>query len=245
VTQASSDALFASWSPAGTIAFMSGQSGSMQVYVRDFTTGAEQRIDVGALTATSPAFSPDGQSIAFEGYEPGVTGVADVYRIPAAGGTPVKLTTGQKYSAGPAWSPDGGTLYFVSNRFVGGVNVGYNVWKVPAAGGAETMIAGTQGILGRPAATPDGLGLAYTLSASGAAFSQVVVQTLGTGAIRTITSQKDAEPAFNRSGDRVIVTSQRGTGADLLLVDTVTGAVVRQLTTDPSIDGLAAYGPFP
>ncbi|MGA8890149.1 MAG: hypothetical protein WB493_01180, partial [Anaeromyxobacteraceae bacterium] len=245
VTQTTSDALFATWSPAGTIAFMSAQSGTMQVYVRDFTTGAESRVDVGALTATSPAFSPDGQSLAFEGYEPGVSAVADIYVVPSAGGTPSKVTTGQKYSAGPAWSPDGAILYFVSNRPVGGVNVGYSAWNVPAAGGAETMIAGTQGILGRPAPTPDGAGLAYTLSASGEAFSQVVIQTLGTGAIRTVTAQKDAEPAFDRTGARMVVTSQRGVGADLLLLDTATGAVVRQLTDDPGIDGLAAYGPFP
>jgi len=245
VTQATSDALFASWSPAGTIAFMSAQGGTMQVHVRDFATGAEYRVDVGALTATSPAFSPDGQSLAFEGYEPGVTAVSDVYVMPAAGGTPVKRTTGQKYSAGPAWSPDGGTIYFVSNRLVGGVNVGYNAWKVPADGGSETMIPGTQGLLGRPAATPDGLGLAYTLSASGAAFSQVVIQALSSGAIRMVTAQRDAEAAFDRTGDRMVVTSQRGTGADLFLLDTATGAVVRQLTDDPSIDGLAAYGPFP
>jgi Tol biopolymer transport system component len=128
---------------------------------------------------------------------------------------------------------------------VGGVNAGYNAWKVPAAGGAETMVAGTRGILGRPAATPDGLGLAYTLSAPGAAFSQVVVQTLASGVVRTVTSQEDGEPTFNRSGDRLVVTSQRGTGADLLLLETATGAVVRQLTSDPSIDGAAAYGPFP
>ena len=31
----------------------------------------------------------------------------------------------------------------------------------------------------------------------------------------------------------------------LYVLDTATGSVVRQLTDDPSIDGLAAYGPFP
>ncbi len=240
VTSGAGDDLFVSWSPAGTLAYMSARSGRMQIYVRDFTTGVERLLDVGDLTATSPAFSPDGLQVAFEGYAPGVTAIADIYVVPAAGGPPVKLTSSQKYSAGPAWSPDGATIYFVSNRVSG-----YNVWSVPTAGGAETMIPGTAGILGRPAATPDGLRLAYTLSASGAAFSQVVIQTLGTGAIRMVTNQKDAEPAFNRSGDRMVVTSQRGSGADLLLLDTATGAVVRQLTTDPSIDGLGAYGPFP
>ncbi len=245
VTHATSDALFATWSPAGTIAFMSAQGGRLQVYLHDVDTGDERLLDVGALTATAPVFSPDGRLVAFEGYEPGVSAVSDVYVVPVEGGTPVRVTTGQKYSAGPAWSPDGTTLYFVSNRLVDGVNAGYNAWSVPAAGGVETMIPGTRGILGRPAVTPDGAGLAFTLSAPGAAFTQVVVETLSTGAIRTVTAEKDGEPAFGRSPDRVVVTSQRDGGADLYLLDLASGAVVRRLTDAPGVDGLAAYGPFP
>ena len=219
---------------------MSAKSGRMQVYVRDFTTGVERLLDVGDLTATSPAFSPDGRSVAFEGYAPGVTSVSDVYVVAAAGGTPTKVTTSQRYSAGPAWSPDGSTVYFVSNR-----TSGYNIWKVPATGGAETMIPGTTGVLGRPVATPDGAGLAYTLPASGADFTKVVIQTLSTGAIRTVTTQLDGEPTFDRTGARMVVTSFRGGNADLWLLDVATGAQVRQITTDSGIDGAAAFAPFP
>jgi dipeptidyl aminopeptidase/acylaminoacyl peptidase len=240
VTSGAGDDLFVTWSPAGTIAFMNARSGRMQIYVHDLGSDAERLLDVGDLTATSPAFSPDGTLVAFEGYEPGVTTVSDIYVVPAAGGTPTKLTTGQRYSAGPAWSPDGSTLYFVSNRVSG-----YNAWMVPAAGGTETMIGGTAGILGRPAATPDGTGIAYTLSAPGAAFSKVVLQTLSTGAVRTVTTQADGEPTIDRTGSRMVVTSFRGGNADLWLLDVATGAEVLRLTTDPGIDGAAAFGPFP
>jgi TolB protein len=240
VTSGVGDDLFVTWSPAGTLAYMSAKSGRMQIYVRDFTTGAERLLDVGDLTATSPAFSPDGLSVAFEGYAPGITTISDIYVVAAAGGTPVKVTSSQRYSAGPAWSPDGATLYFVSNR-----TSGYNIWSVPAAAGAETMIPGTGGVLGRPVATPDGTGIAYTLSASGAAFTKVVIQTLSTGAIRTVTSQADGEPTLDRTGARIVVTSFRGGNADLWLLDAATGAQVRQLTTDSGIDGAAAYAPFP
>ena len=77
------------------------------------------------------------------------------------------------------------------------------------------------------------------------AFTKVVIQTLSTGEIRTVTSQVDGEPTFDRTGARMVVTSQRGGNADLLLLDTATGNVVRQLTSDPGVDGAAVYAPFP
>jgi TolB protein len=208
--------------------------------VRGFTSGIERLLDVGDLTATSPAFSPDGSLVAFEGQAPGATAVSDIYVVPAGGGARVKLTSSQGYSAGPAWAPDGATIYFVSNRASG-----YNAWKIPAAGGAETMIPGTAGILGRPVPTPDGAGIAYTLPAPGAAFTRVVIQTLSTGNVRTVTSQADMEPTFDRTGARMVVTSYRGGNPDLWLLDVATGAEVLQLTTDAGIDGAAAFGPFP
>ena len=107
VTSDAGDDLFVTWSPAGTLAYASARSGTMRIYVLDFTTGAEVALDVGDLAATSPAFSPDGSTIAFEGHAPGVTALSDVYVVPAAGGTPVNLTGGTTYNAGPAWSPDG------------------------------------------------------------------------------------------------------------------------------------------
>lgn len=240
VTSHAGDELFATWSPAGTIAYASARSGRMQIYVRDFTTGAERLLDVGGLAATSPAFSPDGTLVAFEGSVPGVTSVADVYLVPSAGGIPVKLTSSQRYSAGPAWSPDGATVYFVSNRVSG-----YNVWSVPAAGGAETLIAGTAGVLGRPAATPDGKGILFTLPAAGEAFSKVVLLDLPAGVVRTVSSQTDGEPTVDRTGARMVVTSARGGGADLWVLDVATGDEVRQLTTQSGVDGAAAFGPFP
>ena len=240
VTDDAADDLFPSWSPTGTIAYMSARGGRRQLYLRDFTTGLERLLDVGALSATSPAFSPDGQRLAFEGSAPGVTDVSDIYLVDVAGGIPVKLTSGQGFSAGPAWAPDGASIYFVSNRVSG-----YNVWRVPAAGGAEAMLSGTAGVLGRPAVTPDGLGLAYALPAPGAAFSKVVIRDLATAGIRTVTSQSDGEPTLDRTGARMVVRSSRGGTPDLWLIDVASGAEVRQLTSQAGNDGLASFGQFP
>lgn len=232
--------LFATASPRGEVAFMSRRSGAMQVYVRDLATGAERRLDVGALEATQPAFSPDGARLAFEGYSPGVTAESDVWVVPAAGGAPVNLTGGGARSGGPAWSPDGTQVYFVSNR--GGR---YDVWRVPAAGGEAVAVTDASRILGRPAASPDGSAIAYARLATAGAFSEVVLQDLATGAIRVVSSQLDGEPAFDRGGAQLVVTSHRTGNPELFLLDAATGEVIRQLTRDPAVDGGGCFVPSP
>jgi TolB protein len=236
LTSDPADDLFGSWSRSGTVAFMSRRGGGKQLWLHDLASGAEWPLDFGALEATSPAFSPDGERLAFEGQPTGAGTTTDIYVVAASGGTPVKLTSGAGLNARPAWSPEGATIYFVSNR--GGI---YNVWKVPAAGGTEEMVTPTTGVLGGPAVSPDGLSLAYTLPGSGGSLSAVVLHDLASGARRVVTNQFDSEPAFDPTGQTLVVTSFRGGNADLWLLDVASGAAIRQLTTSTFHDGAAAF----
>ena len=231
---------FPTWSPAKVIAYMSNKGGKLQVYQHDLVTSTDTLLDTGTVSATAPSFSPDGATIAFEGYAAGVNNASDIYVIPAAGGTPVKIGAGAGTSSGPSWSPDGAWVFFVSNR-----SGAHDVWKTAVAGGAAVQVTTASGILERPVVSPDGLSIAYTRSASGAAASEVVVRTLVGGATRVVSSQKDSEPAFDRTGTLLVVNSSRGGNPDLWLLTVATGAVVTQLTSGATIDSMAAFGPFP
>jgi len=52
---------------------------------------------------TYPAWSPDGESIAFA-YQ------GRIWVVPAEGGTARQVTSGPGYHSQPSWSPDGGQL---------------------------------------------------------------------------------------------------------------------------------------
>ncbi len=102
------------WNPrtGREIAFISNRGGSPQVYVMD-ASGANQRplISRGGH-ADSPAWSPDGQYIAFT-Y--GGAGSFQVFVADVASGQLLQITS-QGRNESPTWAPDSRHLAFQSNR---------------------------------------------------------------------------------------------------------------------------------
>jgi len=92
----------------------------------------------------APAWSPDGQWIAFTSWEDGVGG--HVWRIRTAGGTPEQLTREPGEYIHPTWKQDGSEL--LVSRGAGesyrGRGVVWNAWwevvRVPVRGGAATLV---------------------------------------------------------------------------------------------------------
>ena len=118
-----------------------------KVYVMDYPNGAPRRLTDLTGNDAQPAWSPDGQSIAF------VTWTREggsLYKVPAAGGRATRLTTGNALYLQPAWSPDGRRVVALrspaqtvreSGGFAGPAEL---IW-VPANGGRATFIASAQG----------------------------------------------------------------------------------------------------
>ena len=93
----------------------------------------------------SPAWSPDGQSIAFTTWEEKHAG--QVWISPASGGAPRQVTKTAAEYAQIAWSPDGRELVLArgSGETFRGRTMVENPWweivRVPAAGGSVTSVA--------------------------------------------------------------------------------------------------------
>lgn len=88
------------------------------IYAGDLWTvgregGDARRLTTGAGIETDPAFSPDGQWVAFTGQ---YDGNWDVYLVAAAGGTPRRLTWRPGIDRVVGWSPDGKRVLFSSAR---------------------------------------------------------------------------------------------------------------------------------
>lgn len=235
--------LHPTWTAAGLVAYDSTRAPGPGLWVHDVRAGTERRLDLGTLAATSPAFSPDGATLAFEGRVAGSTD-GSIYRVPAAGGAPVLLTpdapggaTPAPYAnGGPSFSPDGASIYFVSNRAGP-----YDVYRLPAGGGEAVRVTTGSGIIGKPAVSPDGLTLAYARAAPGST-TEVVLLDLASGVVTPFGGTGRSEPAFDPAGGRLALRVQYllTTTIDLSPLDG--GAGVR-LTAGPGPDGAPAFAP--
>jgi dipeptidyl aminopeptidase/acylaminoacyl peptidase len=127
--------LNAQFSPdASRIVFESMRSGTQELWVadRDGRNALPLTSFAGRLGGT-PAWSPDGQSIAFDLRND--DGRGDVHVMAARGGAPVRLTEHPADDLVPSWSRDGQWLYFGSTR-----SGRYEIWRMPARGGDPVQV---------------------------------------------------------------------------------------------------------
>ena len=125
------------------------------LYTMDYPGGTPKRLTSGAEGEFQPAWSPDGQWIAYTTF-PGKEG-GNLYRMRADGsGQPQKLTTENAFWQKPVYSPSGSRVLALRGpaRLFGDLSAGGGgggggqndiVW-LPAGGGAATVIAESDGL---------------------------------------------------------------------------------------------------
>jgi TolB protein len=111
------------------LAFIRGGAGPPQIYLMDTDGANVQRLVSGGGDAVNPAWSPDGQRLAFawtRGFEPGNY---NIFIIEVATHTLTQLTFGAGKNEHPSWSPDGRHIVFSSDR-----TGGQQIWTMLADG---------------------------------------------------------------------------------------------------------------
>jgi len=163
------DAYYPAWAPDGKqLVYQALRDGQWGLWVQevDTQTPARQVLTARDLRTsrpnlptviTQPAWSPDGQWIAFTA---GATNALHIYAVASAGGEPQRLTEDGAVAMMPSWSADGRWLYFSSNR--GGQ---LNLWRARFEEGRlsppQQLTAGSGADL-RARPSPDGKRLAYS-----------------------------------------------------------------------------------
>src|SRR5256885_16570290 len=117
------------------------------IWILPMRGGDAKRLTPETLEARQPTWSPDSETIAFQGY--GVDGAWHVYVVPREGGDAKALTTGEFDDREPAWSHDGSRIAFSSDRF-GGITT---IWELAVGTGEVRRLTTRDG--GMPAGAPN------------------------------------------------------------------------------------------
>ena len=155
-----------SWAPDNIrLVFPSVRSGDRrwQIYIDWVTTDDGDSVPL--LEGRTPAWSPDGSLIAFqgtdeEGNNPGI------YLVSADGGPVTRVTDGES-DRYPAWSPgchtgSDCTLAFMSSR-----SGNWQIYVVDESGGTPRQLTSMEGNNGLPTWSPDGEYIAFVSDRSG------------------------------------------------------------------------------
>jgi serine/threonine protein kinase/Tol biopolymer transport system component len=184
-------------------------------------------------TKFAPAFSPDGNEIAYAWT--GENGDnADIYVKLIGAGSPLRLTTDPAKDFDPAWSPDGRYLAFLRENATGD-----SYYVIPALGGAERKIADAYVIRthGRSLDwSPDGryLVVADKMTPQDPRLS-ILLLSVENGERKAVVSPRGpflASPTFSPDGKMVAFVQGAGYLAQDIFVVPASGGEPHRLTID-------------
>ncbi len=217
-------AMSPTWSRDGRrFAYMEFADGRGQLFVQDVATN--KRVSVATTGKTldfTPAFSPDGRTLAFSrATEEGT----DIYTINLQENCCLQRLTRGGFSdnLSPTYSPDGQRIAFVSTR------PGLPQIYVMAADGTDQQLFapfdyGVSGSSNAPEWSPDGQSVAFHRDVGGTL--QVFVLDVRTRTVRQLTSLgRNEDPTWAPDGRHLAFVSDRSGYRQLWVIDLETGRI--------------------
>ncbi|HET9265308.1 MAG TPA: amidohydrolase family protein [Vicinamibacterales bacterium] len=157
--------------------------------------------------ARQPAWSPDGERLAFQSYR---NGTWDIWTVHEDGSGASAVTTGPFDDREPHWSPDGARIAFSSDR-----SGNYDIWVLELASRQLTQLTRDEGNDYWPAWSPDGRTIAFVASRETGRGIRVV-DLEGTERMLVPSDQILGAPAWTPDG-RTVVFSAFGAGVTRLV----------------------------
>jgi Tol biopolymer transport system component len=180
--------------------------------------GAARQVTDAYNDARHPTFSPDGRTIAFQGYR---DGGYDIWAISPDGSNQRQLTRGPFDDREPAWSHDGTRVAFSSDRgesiSAGQVQSGsgnYNIWILDLRTNQLTQVTRERADDFMPTWSPDDREIAFISTRAGG--QTIWAVTLATGAERRVSAEgvRADAPSWGPGG-QIVYHSTAGNGSQL------------------------------
>ncbi|MGH7568235.1 MAG: hypothetical protein ACREL9_04560 [Gemmatimonadales bacterium] len=224
VSSSDRQAMSPAWASDGRrFGYMEFQAGRGQLFVQDMATGDRRAVaTTGQALDFTPAFAPDGKTLAFSrALEEGT----DIYTINLRDNCCLQRLTVGRFSdnLSPTYSPDGQRIAFVSTR------PGLPQVYVMAADGTDQQLFapfdyGVTGSSNGPEWSPDGQSVAFHRDVAGTL--QVFVLDVRTRTVRQLTSVgRNEDPTWAPDSRHLAYVSDRTGYRQLWIIDLETGRI--------------------
>jgi TolB protein len=185
----------------------------------------------------SPAWSPNGQWLAFERH-PGKADetLSDVFIIDAKGGHLRRVTKARGFDGDPAWSSTGHRIVFESGRAGN-----REIFSIDVASRQETRLTKNPAFDGQPVWSPRGRRIAFTSNRDGN--REVYLMNPDGSSLLNLTRSRsdDFDPSWSPSGQFVVFTSTRSGRGDIYLTND--RFQLLQLTSGSTFDSNPTFSP--
>lgn len=170
--------------------------------------GEPQRILRDVVPCFHPTFSPDGEWIAFTGFQ---NGTLQIFKAKLDGDSLVSLTTTSAKKRHPRWSPDGTSVVFTSDR-----SGNDDIWIVSADGSNERQITSAPDLDDQACISPDGKLVAFVSERGGK--RDIWLTSVDGGPARQFTHDgANSFPSFSPDGKNLVWSSDRDGQRDLYI----------------------------
>ncbi|MSO45384.1 MAG: hypothetical protein EXQ59_01260 [Acidobacteria bacterium] len=206
------------------------------IYIEDYDGQNQRPVTIGRTLNITPAWSPDGRSIAYTSYRrgPGHIFISNIFQ-----GTLDELTKGPGDGENwlPAWSPDGTRVAFTSTR-----DGNSEIYVANRDGSNVRRLTNHPSIDSTPTWAPSGTQIAFTSDRTGT--PQIYIIGVDSFGLRKVSGESYADrptwspPPYNE----IAYAARSGPGFDIKVMELATGQV-RQLTFGEGSNESPAYSP--
>ena len=240
LTNGDSNTFSGPFSPDGTRLLFTG-FGPIYSYVGMMNADGSQPQDISQSPNSDegfPAWSPDGQQIAFTSRRDGNN---EIYLLQIDGSLLIRLTNYSGDDFAPAWSPDGTQIAFVSDRDnAAGI---YNLYIMDADGSNIRRLTNGSEIDYSPAWSPDGNWIAFRTHHDGPG-EIYRIRPDGTDLVNlTNNAADDWAPAWSPDGTLLAFQTNRDGNWEIYVMDP-DGSNPRNLTQNPADDQMPFWKPL-